>query len=261
MKQLNPEQIQENWKQLRDLITNTFSDERLENLNTMYDYFEDRMCLAPASGKEHYHNAMAGGYVEHVLHVTKFALELREMWERNGATIDFTDEELVFATLHHDLGKVGDLEHDYYIINESEWHRKNQGKIFTHNPKLQYMTVTDRALWLLQHFSIPMNQTEYLGLRLTDGMYEKANESYLKTFLPEFSLRSNIARICHAADVMATFIEGDQWKRTEQEQEKVVNKSVNNIKQAVGGKTEEPVVDDGLSKKHSDLFEELFGDD
>jgi len=260
MKQLSPEQIQENWKQLRDLITNTFSGERLENLNEMYDYFEDRMCLAPASGKEHYHNAMAGGYVEHVLHVTKFALELREMWERNGATIDFTDEELVFATLHHDLGKVGDLDHDYYILNESEWHRKNQGKIFTHNPKLQYMTVTDRALWLLQHFSIPMNQTEYLGLRLTDGMYEKANESYLKSYLPEFSLRSNIARICHAADCMATFIEGDQWKRAGEASEKVVEKSVNRIKHSVGGKKEEPVVDSGLSNKHADLFEELFGE-
>ena len=260
MKQLNPEQIQENWKQLRDLITNTFSGERLENLNKMYDYFEDRMCLAPASGKEHYHNAMAGGYVEHVLHVTKFALELREMWERNGATIDFTDEELVFATLHHDLGKVGDLDHDYYILNESEWHRKNQGKIFVHNPKLQYMTVTDRAIWLLQHFNIPMNQTEYLGLRLTDGMYEEANKGYLVTYQPEFSLRSNISRICHAADTMATFIEGDQWKRTEQEQEKVVNKSVNNIKQAVNGKMEESVKENGLSKKHEDLFNELFGE-
>jgi predicted HD phosphohydrolase len=260
MKQLNPEQIQENWKQLRDLITNTFSGERLENLNKMYDYFEDRMCLAPASGKEHYHNAMAGGYVEHVLHVTKFALELREMWERNGATIDFTDEELVFATLHHDLGKVGDLDHDYYILNESEWHRKNQGKIFVHNPKLQYMTVTDRAIWLLQHFNIPMNQTEYLGLRLTDGMYEEANKGYLVTYQPEFSLRSNISRICHAADTMATFIEGDQWKRTEQEQEKVVNKSVNNIKQAVNGKIEESVKENGLSKKHEDLFNELFGE-
>jgi len=260
MKQLSPEQIQENWKQLRDLITNTFSGERLENLNEMYDYFEDRMCLAPASGKEHYHNAMAGGYVEHVLHVTKFALELREMWERNGATIDFTDEELVFATLHHDLGKVGDLDHDYYILNESEWHRKNQGKIFVHNPKLQYMTVTDRAIWLLQHFNIPMNQTEYLGLRLTDGMYEEANKGYLVTYQPEFSLRSNISRICHAADTMATFIEGDQWKRTEQEQEKVVNKSVNNIKQAVNGKMEESVKENGLSKKHEDLFNELFGE-
>ena len=260
MKQLNPEQIQSNWNNLRQIISDTFDGERLVNLNKMYDYFEDRMCMAPASGKEHYHNAMVGGYVEHVLHVTKFALELKELWEKNGATIDFTDEELIFATLHHDLGKVGDLDHDYYILNESEWHRKNQGKIFVHNPKLQYMTVTDRAIWLLQHFNIPMNQTEYLGLRLTDGMYEDANKSYLITYQPEFSLRSNIARICHAADTMATFIEGDQWKRTEQEQEKVVNKSVNNIKQAVNGKMEESVKENGLSKKHEDLFNELFGE-
>jgi hypothetical protein len=59
---------------------------------------------------------------------------------------------------------------------------------------------------------------------------------------------------------MATFIEGDQWKRTEQEQEKVVNKSVNNIKQAVNGKMEESVKENGLSKKHEDLFNELFGE-
>ena len=175
---------------------------------------------------------MIGGYVEHVLHVVDFSLQLKEVWERNGATIDFTEEELIFATMRHDLGKVGDLEHDYYILNESEWHRKNQGKIFVHNPKLQYMTVTDRALWLLQHFNISMNQTEYLGLRLTDGMYEDANKGYLVTYQPEFSLRSNISRICHAADTMATFIESDQWKRTEQEQEKVVNTSVNKIGRA-----------------------------
>ena len=260
MKVLTPEQIQSNWNKLRKIIEDTFDGERLKNLNKMYDYFEDRMCMAPASGKEHYHNAMVGGYVEHVLHVVGFSLQLKEVWERNGATIDFTDEELIFATMHHDLGKVGDLDHDYYILNESEWHRKNQGKIFVHNPELQFMTVTDRALWLLQHFNIPMSQTEYLGLRLTDGMYEDANKSYLITYQPEFSLRSNIARICHAADTMATFIEGDQWKRTEQEQEKVVNKSVNNIKQAVNGKMEESVKENGLSKKHEDLFNELFGE-
>jgi hypothetical protein len=104
-----------------------------------------------------------------------------------------------------------------------------------------------------------MNQTEYLGLRLTDGMYEKANKGYLVTYQPEFSVRSNISRICHQADSMATFIESDQWKRTEQEQEKVVNKSVNNIKQAVGSK-KESVREDGLSKKHEDLFNELFGE-
>ena len=55
MKQLTAEQIQENWYQLRNLITNTFDGSRLEQLNVMYDYFEDRMCMAPASGKEQYH--------------------------------------------------------------------------------------------------------------------------------------------------------------------------------------------------------------
>ena len=59
--------------------------------------------------------------------------------------INFTDEELVFA-LHHDLGKVGDLEHDYYAPQDSDWHRKNRGEIYKHNPQLQYMKVPDKVV-------------------------------------------------------------------------------------------------------------------
>ena len=93
MKELTPEQIQENWNQLRQLINDTFKGERLDKLNHMYDYFEDRMCIAPASGKEHYHNAHVGGYVEHVLHVIDCAVKLKKLWEDGGATINFSDEE------------------------------------------------------------------------------------------------------------------------------------------------------------------------
>ena len=56
MKELTTEQIQQNWESLRGIISDTFEGERLEKLNEMYDYFEDRMVIAPASGKEHYHN-------------------------------------------------------------------------------------------------------------------------------------------------------------------------------------------------------------
>ena len=152
MKQLTEKQIIENWESLMKLIEDTFDGERKEKLLGMYKYFEDRMSVAPASGKAHYHNAMVGGYVEHVLHVTNCALKIKKLWVEDGATINFTDEELIFAAMHHDLGKVGDLEEDYYIPQDSEWHRKNQGSIFKHNPKLQYMSVTDRALFILQHF-------------------------------------------------------------------------------------------------------------
>ena len=213
IKELTPEHLQHNWNNLIQLLEVNFSGERLENLLKMYDYFEERMMFAPASGREHFHNSHAGGYVEHVIHVTTSALKIKAVWEQTGATIDFTDEELVFAALHHDLGKVGDLSEDYYSPNDSDWHRKNQGLIYKHNPNLEYMTVTDRALYLLQHFNVKLTNNEYIGLRLTDGMYEEANKSYYIAYQPERQLRTNIAYILHQADMMATHIEYDMWKR------------------------------------------------
>ena len=246
MKELTPEQIQENWEKLIQIVKDTFEEgsERREKLLNMYHYFEERMCMAPASGKEHFHNAHAGGYVEHVIHVTNSALQIKEVWEKNGATINFTDEELVFAALHHDLGKVGDLADDYYTPNDSDWHRKNQGLIYKHNPNLQFMTVTDRALFLLQHFGIVLSDNEYIGLRLTDGLYEEANKSYYIGYSPERALRTNIAYILHQADMMATHIEYDFWKRGDYAQ-KVVKKE--EVKENIE-----------KSKRTHDLFKELF---
>mgnify|MGYP003114415369 FL=1 len=255
MKQLTEKQIIENWDKLIKLIEDTFDGERKEKLLEMYKYFEDRMSIAPASGKAHYHNAMVGGYVEHVLHVVDCALKIKKLWEEDGATINFTDEELIFAGMHHDLGKVGDLEEDYYIPQESEWHRKNQGSIFKHNPKLQYMSVTDRSFFILQHFQIPMSEWEYIGLRLTDGMYEDANKTYYMNYNPDWSLKSNIAYILHQADMMATHIEGDEWNRLDEEANVKV---ATNMKKAV--ETSKSDDSDRLKNKSQDLFEELFGE-
>jgi hypothetical protein len=247
MKELTVEQIEHNWKKLRNIVQDTFEGERLEGLNEMYDYFEERMCLAPASGKEHFHNAHPGGYVEHVLHITDLVQQLHVVWSKNGATVDnFTVEELIFAALHHDLGKVGNLVEDNYIHNESDWHRKNQGMIYKHNPRIEYMTITDRAIWILQHFGIKMTENEYIGLRLTDGMYEEANKSYYVAYQPERQLKSNIAYILHQADMMASHIEYDEWKRGDHA--------------AVIAKKEETKKKTEQSKVANQAFKELFGE-
>ena len=246
-KELTPEQIQENWNQLIQLINDNFSGERLEKLLEMYGYFDERMCMAPASGKEHFHNAHAGGYVEHVLHITDLAQQIYELWDRNGAIVDnFTKEELIFSALHHDLGKVGDLAEDYYTPNDSDWHRKNQGLIYKHNGNLQFMTVTDRACWILQHFGVVMTENEYLGLRLTDGMYEEANKSYYVSYQKERQLKSNIAYILHQADMMASKIENDFWKRGDYAIKEV--------------KKEEVKVKTKQSNAANQAFKELFGE-
>ena len=53
MKELTVEQLEENWNKLIQIIKDTFEEEseRRENLLRMYHYFEERMVVAPASGK------------------------------------------------------------------------------------------------------------------------------------------------------------------------------------------------------------------
>ena len=246
MKKLSADEIQNNWDKLIDTIEGFISDDRKPQLLKFYEDFKDRMMFAPASAKGHYHNAMPGGYVEHVLHIISHSLELKQVWEKNGAMINFTDEELVFAAMHHDLGKIGDLDNEYYIPQTSDWHRTNRGEIYTHNPDLSYMKVPDRGLWLLQHYGIKVTEKEYIGIKLTDGLYDEANKSYLMSYNPDWSLRSNMAYILHQADMMATHIEYDQWKRGNNKSEPVNTKVPKDTK-------EQKKVDDLKSK-----FDELF---
>ena len=212
MKKLNETQLKENWDKLINLVSETFSGKRKDKLINMYNHFEDRMMFTPGSGTAHFHNCFIGGYVEHVLHITKIARKLFVDYKELGAHIDYTEEEVIFAALHHDLGKVGDLENDYYVPNDSKWHIENQGKYYKRGKDLNFMTVTDRAIYLLNHFGIPMSENEYIALRLTDGMYDDSNIQYFKSFMPEKQLKFNMPYVVHHADAMAARIEQEMWQ-------------------------------------------------
>ena len=82
MIQFRSEQIQENWNKLIQLIEDTFEGERKEKLLEMYEYFKDRAMFAPASGVVYYHNAIPGGYVDHILNITKCAKKIYKMWKK-----------------------------------------------------------------------------------------------------------------------------------------------------------------------------------
>lgn len=211
---LTAEQIQNNWNEFRKQINELFPTRKTE-LNHMYDHFGDRIIMMPASGTDHFHNAFAGGYVDHVLRVMQCARELYQSWSKMGADVDgFEIEELMFAAMHHDLGKVGfpGEGEEVYIPNDSEWHRKNQGKIYKHNGNIPFTMVPDLSIWLLQHFDIKMSWNEYLGIRIHDGLYDDANKPYFISRSPESKLRNNLALILHHADHMAARIEYETWK-------------------------------------------------
>ena len=134
-------------------------------------------------------------------------LKVKELFIQLGGKPDFTDEELIFCALHHDLGKLGTKGKPFYILNPSDWHVKNQGKLFTSNDELDFMTHTDRTMFTLQHYGISVTEKEYFGMKLTDGLYDEDNTKYLKVYDAKKAIKSNLPHLMHWADHMSTVIE------------------------------------------------------
>ena len=188
--------------------------ERADALKSMYMDLQEQIMFLPASGKPHYHNAFIGGYVDHVLRVLELSMKTKKFWEASGAIIDFTDEELAFAAINHDLGKVGDTGIAGYIEQTDKWRRDKLQEFFTNNKELPFMLMQDRSLYLLQKYGISMSENEYFAIRLHDGIYDDANKAYFISHNPDSKFRTNIVYILHQADFMASKVEYDRWKQT-----------------------------------------------
>lgn len=174
-------------------------------------YSEDELggnlMLSPASGNKGFHNAYDGGYIDHIFNVCKNALKVKELFVSAGGKIDFTDEELLFAALHHDLGKLGIKGELHYVPNDSKWHIENRGEYYKRNENITFMSITDRTFFTLNHYGITYNEKEYFGIKLTDGMFDEDNEKYYKTFDLSKSLKYTIQYVLHWADYMSTIVE------------------------------------------------------
>jgi hypothetical protein len=211
---LEAEKIKLNWERYRGLV-NTLFPTRRDVLNKMYDDFEDRMALMPASSMEHFHNAFAGGYVDHVLRVIDCALTLHNTWTVCGADMSgYTEEELLFAAMHHDLGKAGfpGDGNEVYQVETSDWHRKNQGKLYKSNSNIPFTMVPDLSIWLLQEYGVKISWNEYQAIKIHDGMYDEANKPYFVARSPQAKLKTNLPIILHHADHMASTIEYERWR-------------------------------------------------
>ena len=209
---ITAEKIQANYdKHLK--IIDTYIGDRKESIKSMIKHMEDTYVMAPASGKTWYHNAFPGGYVDHVNRVVEYAVKQSRLYEEMGGTIDYTIEELVFAALFHDLGKIGDGDSPNYIPQTDKWRQDKLSEMYTYNPDLDFMLIPDRSLFILQKFGIKVNQKEFLGIRCHDGVFDKANEAYFFSNMPTSRMKTNIVYVLHSADFLASKVEFDMWRR------------------------------------------------
>lgn len=211
---LTAEQIEKNWLKYLKIVDAFITGERKDQLTNMYDDLSEEMIVAPASGKLSFHNAFAGGYIDHVIRVVQCSLKTKDLWQGMGIEIDFTDEELVFAALNHDLGKIGYKGQPNYLPQTDKWRQDKLGEVYSYNTELSFMLIQDRSLFMLQQYGIKLSEKEYLGIKLHDGIYDDTNRPYYITFNPEAKLRTNLVHILHQGDFLASKIEYDNYKKS-----------------------------------------------
>jgi len=210
---LEAEKIQGNWEKHIKIVDHYITD-RKDQVKAMLDHLSEIYVMAPASSKTWYHNAFPGGYVDHVNRVVQYAIEQHKLYEKMGGTVDYTEEELVFAALFHDLGKIGDGDRPNYIPQTDKWRQDKLSEMYTYNSELDFMLIPDRSLFILQKFGIKVSQKEFLGIRLHDGVFDKANEAYFFSNIESSRQKTSIISVLHTADFLASKVEYDLWKKS-----------------------------------------------
>jgi len=125
------------------------------------------------------YNAFPGGLVDYILKVTKYGINLNDILPDNQKV---DKSSIIKVCFLHQLGKVR-----LYKFCESEWHRKNQGKMYDFNEDLVSMRVSERSAYYTMKFGVDLTEEEYQSIvnydKTDDDKQSKWYGSTLSTIL------------------------------------------------------------------------------
>lgn len=170
-----------------------------ENLFKFLEANVGEVASAPAATHVHYGGAFDGGLVEVALQTLKFAAKLNVAYEAN-----IPADSLVICSLFSLLGAHGTDQASYFLWNESEWHRKNQGAFYTINPKLANYSIPNLSLWRLNQLGFHLTPEELqviqtMGYDKTRYLTGKENQPSAGTQDSQVSWLSLIINQAYAA--------------------------------------------------------------
>ena len=148
---LEKEKIVSNTKKYFDTATNLgFMNDDLTS------FLGEDFIKAPASSMADFHNAFEGGLIDHLLNVAKYAVIINKSLPEDERV---DQNSLVKVCLLHQIGKA-----KLYKPCESEWHRKNQKKMYEFNSDLTSMRIGERSIHYATNHGVKFTDDEYVAI-------------------------------------------------------------------------------------------------
>lgn len=152
-------------------------------------FLGEEFIKAPASSMADYHNAFEGGLIDHLLRVASYAVRINNSLPENEKV---NQNSLLKVCFLHGIGKA-----KLYKPCTSEWHRKNQGKMYEFNENLVSMRVSERSLYYALSHGIKFTEEEFSAIIFFDKTDDKMSE-YHNSMLGELLKMGSILAIKHS---------------------------------------------------------------
>lgn len=123
----------------------------------LMNFLGESFIKAPASTMADLHNAFEGGLIDHLLRVTKYAVSINE--NILPENLRLAKKDLIKVCFLHQIGKA-----HLYIPCTSEWHIKNQGKMYDFNNDITSMRVGERSAYYAMSNGVTLTQEEYQAI-------------------------------------------------------------------------------------------------
>lgn len=164
------DEIKSNWGVFESLLQRLSDD----HINSLLEALGDRLITCPESTRLDQYGCYPGGFVEHALQVTANMKMLNESFE-----FDVPTASVLKVGLLHNIGKVGDLDEDHFVEQESDWHKEKLGQMYKYNDNIQKMSISHRTLYLLQCFGVELTRDEWIAIQLAQGSHFEENRFYV----------------------------------------------------------------------------------
>jgi hypothetical protein len=144
---------------------------------------------APASSMADYHNAFEGGLIDHLLRVASYAVKINNTLPEDERV---DQNSLLKVCLLHGIGKA-----KLYKPCTSEWHRKNQGKMYEFNDDLVSMRVGERSAYYILSHGISLTEEEFAAILFFDKVDDRMSD-YHNSMVGELLKMGNVLAIKHS---------------------------------------------------------------
>ena len=164
------DKIKSNWEKYEKLCGRLCDD----NINDLIEFLGERILMCPASMRDSEYNSAPGGLIEHALTV---AFTMRSI--NDALDLNIPINSILKVGLLHEIGKVGDENHDCFVEQDSDWHREKLGQNYKYNEEIPKMSISHRTLYLLQQFGVKLTRGEWVAIQIAGGSHFEENRFYV----------------------------------------------------------------------------------